>query len=216
MRALHLSTERLRQLRREYEQGGLEALRPGKSRGPRRLSERDVARLERLFARGIRPREAHEQLKVASLSTISRAYRAWRARRSEERAASSAPIGSAESRTVTLPRIEMLPRRAAISKLRRPRRPQASSTRFGAAPSFSISARGCSSPWSLGSGSTRPPRRSPSTGRRSRSFASASTPRSPRSPSASVRSKACADFVRPRPSSSSSRRPFRPPTRSAR
>jgi hypothetical protein len=31
-----------------------------------------------------------------------------------------------------------------------------------------------------------------------------------------VRSKACADFVRPRPSSSSSRRPFRPPTRSAR
>jgi hypothetical protein len=107
--AFGMSTERLRQLRREYEQGGLEALRPGQSGGPRRLSEREVTRLERLFAKGVRPREAHEQLKVASLSTISRAYRAWRARRSEVHAASSAPIGSAESRTLTLPGIEMLP-----------------------------------------------------------------------------------------------------------
>jgi hypothetical protein len=107
--AFGMSTERLRQLRREYEQGGLEALCPGQSGGPRRLSEREVTRLERLFAKGVRPREAHEQLKVASLSTISRAYRAWRARRSEVHAASSAPIGSAESRTLTLPGLEMLP-----------------------------------------------------------------------------------------------------------
>lgn len=106
--AFGISTERLRQLRRQYAEGGLEALRPGRSGGPRRLSERDVGRLERLFARGVRPREAHEQLKVGSLSTISRAYRAWRARRSEQ-PASSTPLGSSESRTLKLPGIDMLP-----------------------------------------------------------------------------------------------------------
>lgn len=38
--AFGLSTERLRRLRRDYEAGGLEALRPGRHDGPRRLNQR--------------------------------------------------------------------------------------------------------------------------------------------------------------------------------
>ena len=110
--AFDITSERLRQLRREYEAGGLEALRPGEAGGQRRLSERDVTRLERLFEQGLRAPAAHQKLKTASLSTVSRAYRAWRA----SRAAAPAPVASvatAEARTLALPGIDMLPTPAA-------------------------------------------------------------------------------------------------------
>ena len=106
--AFGLSTERLRQLRRDYEKGGLEALRPGKDGGPRRLSERDVARLTKCFERGLSASAAHATMRNISLSTIQRAHRAWRAARDAKPEASAGP-GPAVTRTMTLPGIEMLP-----------------------------------------------------------------------------------------------------------
>src|SRR5690606_27757591 len=79
--AFDLSAERLRQLRREYEKGGLEALRPRMRGGPRRLSERELSRLTRAFERGLTPAAAHATLKGVSLSTVQRAHRAWRSAR---------------------------------------------------------------------------------------------------------------------------------------
>lgn len=105
--AFDMSTERLRQLRREYEAGGIEALRPGKDGGPRRLSEREVARLAQAFERGLAPTAAHATMKGVSLSTVRRAHRAWRATRTTK------PIDDARApaaeRTLALPGIEMLP-----------------------------------------------------------------------------------------------------------
>lgn len=106
--AFGMSTERLRQLRREYEAGGLEALRPGERGGPRRLSERELARLTRAFESGLAPTAAHASMKGVSLSTVRRAHRAWRAGRAAK-PAPEASRGSAVSRTMTLPGIEMLP-----------------------------------------------------------------------------------------------------------
>jgi hypothetical protein len=105
--AFDISSERLRQLRRDYQQGGLEALRPGESGGPRRLSARDIARLERMFAEGLRPIAAQRKLKLASLSTVQRAFRAWSDARTAKPA--GAASGSAEARTLSLPGVEMLP-----------------------------------------------------------------------------------------------------------
>src|SRR5579863_5227921 len=106
--AFEVSSERLRQLRREYEAGGLEALRPGEGGGRRRLSQRDVARLERLFERGLRAPAAHAKLKVGSLSTVSRALRGWKERR-EAATVAAVPRASAEERTLALPGVDMLP-----------------------------------------------------------------------------------------------------------
>lgn len=106
--AFEISSERLRQLRRLYEQGGLEALRPGEAGGPKRLGEREVARLEKLFAAGLKPREARAKLKKASLSTVARAYRAWRAARGPE-ATKPRASESAEAKTLALPGVDMLP-----------------------------------------------------------------------------------------------------------
>lgn len=80
-----MSTERLRQLRREYEAGGLEALRPGKHGGPRRLSEREVARRWRTFEKGLSPTAAHATMKDVSLLTVRRAHQASRRTREEAR-----------------------------------------------------------------------------------------------------------------------------------
>jgi hypothetical protein len=107
--AFGMSSERLRQLRREYDNGGFEALRPGKHGGPRRLSDREVARLSKAFERGLAPTAAHATLKGVSLSTVRRAYRAWRAARATKPEADVASRGSAVSRTMTLPGVEMLP-----------------------------------------------------------------------------------------------------------
>jgi hypothetical protein len=108
--AFELSSERLRQLRREYEKGGLAALSPGESGGQRRLSARDVVRLERLFAQGLRPQAAQSKVKRASLSTVARLFRAWRERGQAAKATvASESTGSAESRTLSLPGVEMLP-----------------------------------------------------------------------------------------------------------
>ena len=106
--AFEMTTERLRQLRRLYEDGGLEALRPGEAGGPRTLGERDVARLEKLFAAGLKAREAHAKLGRASLSTVSRAYRAWRDARGPKPAPREA-AGTAAERTLTLPGVDLLP-----------------------------------------------------------------------------------------------------------
>ena len=60
------------------------------------------------LADGLRPAAAHANLNGPSPSTIHRAYRAWREARAVER--KPAPTAaSAESRTMTLPGIEMLP-----------------------------------------------------------------------------------------------------------
>lgn len=108
--AFDISSERLRQLRREYEKGGLAALCPGESGGRRRLSAREVERLERLFAEGHRPPAAQQKVKRASLSTVARLFRTWRERRRVAEVKSPAdPIGTAESRTLSLPGVEMLP-----------------------------------------------------------------------------------------------------------
>jgi transposase len=104
--AFDMSTERLRQLRREYEAGGIEALRPGKDGGPRRLSEREVARLTKVFEKGLAPTAAHATLKGVSLSTVRRAHRAWRETRTTKPDDARAP---AAERTLALPGIEMLP-----------------------------------------------------------------------------------------------------------
>ncbi len=107
--AFGLSTERLRQLRREYEEGGLEALRPGKDGGPRRLSDdRDLTRLTKRFEQGLSASAAHATMKGVSLSTVQRAHRAWRAARDAKPDAGPSR-GPAVARTMTLPGIEMLP-----------------------------------------------------------------------------------------------------------
>src|SRR5580692_6727226 len=107
--AFEMSSERLRQLRREYEKAGLAALLPGEGGGPRRLGERDVARLERMFAEGLRPQAAHKRIKRASVSTVARLFRAWRERQRMSNAAANKSADSAESRTLSLPGVEMLP-----------------------------------------------------------------------------------------------------------
>lgn len=106
--AFEVSSERLRQLRRLYEQGGLEALRPGEAGGPKCLGEREVARLEKLFAAGLKTREAHARVKKASLSTVSRAYRAWRAARGAK-TKEDRTTEMAQAKTLTLPGLDMLP-----------------------------------------------------------------------------------------------------------
>ncbi len=106
--AFGLSTERLRQLRREYEEGGLEALRPGKDGGPRRLNERALARLTKSFEQGLSASAAHATTKGVSLSTVQRAHRAWRAGR-DTRPEVGPGRGSAVARTMILPGVEMLP-----------------------------------------------------------------------------------------------------------
>jgi transposase-like protein len=107
--AFGMSTERLRQLRREYEAGGVEALRPGSAGGPRRLSEREIARLTQAFEKGLAPTAAHAAMKGVSLSTVRRAHRAWRAARATKPEAEVAVRGPAASRTMPLPGIDMLP-----------------------------------------------------------------------------------------------------------
>jgi hypothetical protein len=76
--AFGMSTERLRQLRREFEAGGVEALQPGTHGGPRRLSDREVARLRQAFAKGLGATAAHATMRGVSLSTVRRAHKAWR------------------------------------------------------------------------------------------------------------------------------------------
>lgn len=109
--AFGMSAERLRQLRREYEAGGFDALRPGKLGGPHRLGEREVARLRQAFAKGLAPTAAHALMKGVSLSTVRRAHKEWRAAQatSAKPADDVASRGSAVARTMTLPGIEMLP-----------------------------------------------------------------------------------------------------------
>jgi hypothetical protein len=105
--AFGLSTERLRRLRRDYEAGGLEALRPGRHGGPRRLGDRELTRLRRAFERGLTATAAHATMKGVSLSTVERAHRAWRAERTAKPAETTRE--SASARTMTLPGVEMLP-----------------------------------------------------------------------------------------------------------
>ena len=112
--AFEVSRERLRQLRHLYEQGGLEALRPGEAGGPRKLSERDVVRLEKMFAAGMKSREAQGKFKKASLSTVSRAYRAWRDAKAPK-VSRAAPAESPEAKTLALPGIDMLPTSASVT-----------------------------------------------------------------------------------------------------
>ncbi len=107
--AFGMSTERLRQLRREYETGGLNALRPGPVGGPRRLGDRELARLRRSFDKGLTPVAVHARMKGVSLSTVQRAHREWRDARTAKAKPELAPRDSAASRTMTLPGIEMLP-----------------------------------------------------------------------------------------------------------
>jgi transposase-like protein len=107
--AFEISSERLRQLRREYENGGLEALQPGEPGGPRRLNARDLVRLERMFADGLRPQAAQQKFKRASMSTVQRAFRVWRDARASKPTETLVASGSAEERTLSLPGVEMLP-----------------------------------------------------------------------------------------------------------
>ena len=65
-----MSTERLRQLRREFEAGGFEALRPGTHGGPRRLSDREVARLRQAFPKGLGATAAHATMRGVSLPPL--------------------------------------------------------------------------------------------------------------------------------------------------
>ena len=65
-----MSTERLRQFRREFEAGGFEALRPGTHGGPRRLSDREVARLRQAFAKGLGATAAHATMRGVSLPPL--------------------------------------------------------------------------------------------------------------------------------------------------
>jgi hypothetical protein len=106
--AFGVSDEWLRRLRRRYESGGLDALRPKDGGGVPALSDRERARLDKMFEEGLRPPAAHAKLKRVSLSTVSRAYRAWRARR-DAPVALAPPATTATERTLPLPGIEMLP-----------------------------------------------------------------------------------------------------------
>lgn len=112
--AFEVSSERLRQLRRLYEQGGLEALRPGEAGGLRKLGERDVARLSKMFASGMKARAAQAKFKKASLSTVSRAYRAWRDAKPTPPSVTS-PTETPEERTLALPGVDMLPTTTSVT-----------------------------------------------------------------------------------------------------
>jgi transposase len=107
-KAFEVSSEWVRRLRRRYEKGGVEALRPRELGGPSALSDRDHARLARLFEQGLTATQAHAKTRRGSLSTVSRAHRAWRVRR-ESASAPSKPALSAVERTLGLPGVEMLP-----------------------------------------------------------------------------------------------------------
>ena len=116
--AFGVSSEWVRRLRRRYDKGGLDALRPREGGAEPALSERDRARLDRLFEAGLTATTAHARFKRVSVSTIGRAHRTWRARR-ELNAAAQAPQAtvSAHERTMTLPGVEMLPTTSAVAEV---------------------------------------------------------------------------------------------------
>lgn len=116
--AFGVSSEWVRRLRRRYDKGGLEALRPRDGGGEHALSERDRARLVRLFEAGLTATAAHAKFKRVSISTIGRARRMWRVSR-EMKPPTLAPNAavSAQERTMTLPGVEMLPTIAAVAEV---------------------------------------------------------------------------------------------------
>ena len=83
--AFELSSERVRQLRRLFERDGLEALARSRGRGrPRILGDREIGRLEKMFAAGASVDQAHARVKKGSYATIANLRSAWKKRTAEQ------------------------------------------------------------------------------------------------------------------------------------
>lgn len=78
-RAFRMSSERLRQLRRKYEEGGLAALTvPARNGRPSKVTPKIRAKLEAMFDAGLTIVEAHKKLRGSlGVSTVGQVHTAW-------------------------------------------------------------------------------------------------------------------------------------------
>lgn len=82
-RTFRMSSERLRQLRRSYEQGGLAALTvPARNGRPAKVTPKIRAKLEAMFDAGMTIAEAHEKMRRSlGFSTVGQVHAAWNAKK---------------------------------------------------------------------------------------------------------------------------------------
>jgi hypothetical protein len=96
-KAFGLSSERVRALRRKYEEKGMAALvTPSRNGRPPKVTPKKRAALEALFDAGMTIAEAHEKVRGLGLSTVGFVHTAWKKRREAERAKAAADEAAAE------------------------------------------------------------------------------------------------------------------------
>jgi len=110
-KAFGLSPERLRQLRRKYEEGGVRALvTPSRNGRPPKVTPKQRERLEAMFERGITIAEARKKVRGLAYSTVGHVHTAWAKRMDKERLDQESKERAAEA-TLSLPGIKrMAPR----------------------------------------------------------------------------------------------------------
>ncbi len=84
-RALRISSERLRQLRRKMEEGGLAALTvPAKNGRPAKVTPKVRAKLEAMFEAGLTIAQAHKKMRGLGKSTVGAVHTAWNAKKEKK------------------------------------------------------------------------------------------------------------------------------------
>jgi len=101
-RAFRMSSERLRQLRRKMEEGGLAALTvPAKNGRPAKVTPKIRAKLEAMFESGLTIVQAHKKMRRLGKSTVGAVHTAWNAKKKAQQAPPDAT-------QVTLPGIKRM------------------------------------------------------------------------------------------------------------
>jgi hypothetical protein len=103
-RAFHMSSERLRQLRRKMEEGGLAALTvPAKNGRPAKVTPKVRAKLEAMFESGLTIVQVHKKMRRLGKSTVGAVHTAWNAKKKAQQAQTSP-----DATQVTLPGIKRI------------------------------------------------------------------------------------------------------------
>jgi len=86
-KAFRMSSERLRQLRRKMEEGGLAALTvPAKNGRPAKVTPKIRAKLEAMFEQGLTIEQAHKKMRRLGKSTVGAVHTAWNAKKNAQQA----------------------------------------------------------------------------------------------------------------------------------
>ena len=103
-RAFRMSSERLRQLRRKMEEGGLAALTvPAKNGRPAKVTPKIRAKLEAMFESGLTIVQAHKKMRGLGKSTVGAVHTAWNAKKKAQQEQTSP-----DATQVTLPGIKRM------------------------------------------------------------------------------------------------------------